>query len=212
MPAERLDLRAYTVVYESLIPDQDGAHAREVADFLKIPHAVYPDGWAAAVRTMGRTGNRARPNLLTIRSLRACSTSSAPIAADCRVVLSGEGADNLMHFEMWPFARDLMRDRQWISLFRETSRYLWLRPSVIPGLKRRAQGLFGKDPTAPVYPRWLQPDFARRLNLQDRAKEWSELPTDRPHPDSSQGTRITLFTALVFHVRAGKSRSDALPG
>src|SRR5271170_3995804 len=31
------DLRAYTVVYESLIPDQDGEHARDVAGFLKIP-------------------------------------------------------------------------------------------------------------------------------------------------------------------------------
>ena len=83
---------------------------------------------------------------------------------------------------MWPFARDLMRNRQWNSLFKESARYLWLRPSVLPGLKRRALGLFGKDPTAPVYPRWLMPDFARRLNLQERAKEWSELPASRPHP------------------------------
>src|SRR5208283_3982375 len=33
-----------------------------------------------------------------------------------------------------------------------------------------------------------------------------------PSPDSSQGTRITLFTALVFDVRVGKCRSDALHG
>ena len=64
----------------------------------------------------------------------------------------------------------------------ETPRYLWVRPSVWPGLKRRVRGLFGSDPTAPIYPRWLEPDFARRLNLKDRAKEWSELPDSRPHP------------------------------
>ena len=104
------------------------------------------------------------------------------IAADCRVALSGEGADNLMHFEMSPFVRDLMRNRQWRSLLRETPRYLWLRPSVLPGLKRRVQSLFGKDPSAPFYPPWLAADFARRLNLKDRAKEWSELPAFRPHP------------------------------
>ena len=97
-------------------------------------------------------------------------------------MLSGEGADNLMHFEMWPFARDLTRNQEWRKLFTEIPRYLWLRPSVLPGVKRRVQGLFGKDPTAPVYPRWLAPDFARRLNLKDRAKEWSELPSLRPHP------------------------------
>ena len=31
------------------------------------------------------------------------------IASDCRVVLSGEGPDNLMDFQMWPYARDLLR-------------------------------------------------------------------------------------------------------
>ncbi len=36
------DLRAYTVVYESLIPDQDGRYAREVAEFLKIPQQFIP--------------------------------------------------------------------------------------------------------------------------------------------------------------------------
>src|SRR5271170_530706 len=37
-----LDLRAYTVVYESLIPDEDGEHARCVAEFLKIPQRCIP--------------------------------------------------------------------------------------------------------------------------------------------------------------------------
>ena len=36
------DLRAYTVVYESLIPDHDGEHARDVAGFLKIPLQCIP--------------------------------------------------------------------------------------------------------------------------------------------------------------------------
>ena len=31
------DLRAYTIVYKPLRSDRDGAHAREIADFLHIP-------------------------------------------------------------------------------------------------------------------------------------------------------------------------------
>ncbi len=176
-----LDLRAYTVVYESLIPDRDGEHAREVAGFLKIPLQCIPmDDLKPFARWDEPETSSPEPVDDPFRF--GLFDQFRTIAADCRVVLSGEGADNLMHFEMWPFARDLMRNRQWNSLFKESARYLWLRPSVVPGLKRRAQGLFGKDPTAPVYPRWLMPDFARRLNLQERAKEWSELPTARPHP------------------------------
>ncbi len=176
-----LELRAYTVVYESLIPDEDGRHAREVAEFLKIPLRCIPmdelqpfERWdEPEIGSLEPVDNPFYAGLFD---------QFRTIAADCRVVLSGEGADNLMYFEMWPFAQDLMSNQQWRELVAETFRYLWVRPSVLPGLKRRVQRLFGNDPTAPIYPRWLEPDFARRLNLKDRAKEWSELPVSRPHP------------------------------
>ena len=175
------DLRAYTVVYESLIPDQDGRYARDVAEFLKIPHQTIPVDGLEPFERWDDPEIRS-PEPVDDPFFAGLFDEFRTIAADCRVVFSGEGADNLMHFEMWPFVRALIRERRWGSLFRETSRYAWLRPSIVPGLKRRALGLFGKDPTAPVYPQWLVPDFARRLNLQDRAKEWSELPAARPHP------------------------------
>ena len=175
------DLRAYTVVYESLIPDEDGRHAHEVAEFLKIPLRRIP---------MDKLGPFERWDEPEIRSFEPVDDpfyaglfdQFSTIAADCRVVLSGEGADNLMLFEMWPFARDLMRNQQWRELVTETFRYLWVRPSLLPGLKRRVRGLFGNDSTARIYPQWLERGFARRLNLKDRAKEWSELPVSRPHP------------------------------
>jgi asparagine synthase (glutamine-hydrolysing) len=178
---ETLDLRAYTVVYESLIPNEDGRYAREVAEFLKIPLKCIPmdelrpfERWEEpATRSSEPVDDPFFAGLFDLFQT---------ISADCRVVLSGEGADNLMRFEMLPFVRDLMRNQEWRSLLTETLRYLWVRPSILPGVKRRLQGLFGKDPTAAFYPPWLAPDFARRLNLKDRAKEWSELPAFRPHP------------------------------
>ena len=178
---DTLDLRAYTVVYESLVPDEDGEHARGVAEFLKIPQRCIP---MDALQPFERWNEpeTMSPEPVDDPYFAGLFDQYRTIAADCRVVLSGEGADNLMDFQMWPFAQDLVRNQEWGSLFRESSRYLWLRPSVVPGLKRRILGLFGKRPTAPVYPRWLVPDFARRLNLKDRAREWSELPATRPHP------------------------------
>jgi asparagine synthase (glutamine-hydrolysing) len=176
-----LDLRAYTVVYESLIPDQDGEHARAVAEFLKIPLQCIPMDRLQPFERWDEPEIRS-PEPVDDPFFAGLFDQYRTIATDCRVVLSGEGPDNLMHFQMWPFTRDLVRNQEWGSLLRESSRYLWLRPSIVPGLKRRIKGLFGKDPTVPVYPRWLVPDFARRLNLKDRAREWSELPAARPHP------------------------------
>ena len=181
-----VDVQAYTTVYESLIPNQDGRYAREVAEFLKIPLKCIPmdelrpfERWEEPATTS--------PEPVDDPFFAGLFDQFRTIAADCRVALSGEGADNLMHFQMWPFVRDLMRNHKWRDLLAETPRYLWLRPSVLPGLKRRVQSLFGKDPTVLFYPPWLAPDFARRLNLKDRAKEWNELPAFRPHPILPKG-------------------------
>jgi asparagine synthase (glutamine-hydrolysing) len=203
-----LDLRAYTVVYESLIPDQDREHARAVAEFLKIPLQCIPMDRLQPFERWDDPEVRS-PEPVDDPFFAGLFDQFRSIAADCRVVLSGEGPDNLMHFQMWPFTRDLVRNREWGSLIRETSRYLCLRPSVVPGLKRRMQGLFGKDPTAPVYPRWLVPEFARRLNLKDRAREWSELPAARPHPvlpKAHASLSLPHWSAMFEHENAGVTR------
>ena len=202
------DLRAYTVVYESLIPDQDGRYAREVAEFLKIPQQFIPMDALQPFERWDDPEIRA-PEPVDDPFFAGLFDQFRTIAADCRVVFSGEGADNLMHFEMLPFARALMREGQWISLFRETSRYLSVRASIVPGLRRRALGLFGKDPTAPVYPGWLQLDFARRLNLQDRSREWSELPADRPHrilPKAHASLSLPHWSSMFEPENAGVTR------
>ena len=207
-PSGTTDLRAYTVVYESLIPDQDGRYAREVAEFLKLPQQFIPMDGLQPFQRWDEPEIRS-PEPVDDPFFAGLFDEFRTIAADCRVVLSGEGADNLMHFEMWPFARDLVRNQRWASLFRETSRYFWVRPSVLPGVKRRVQSLFGKDPTAPVYPSWLVPEFACRLNLRDRAKEWSELPAERPHPvlpKAHSSLSLPHWSAMFEQENAGVTR------
>lgn len=174
-------LDAYTVVYESLIPDQDGPHAREVAEFLEIPiHCIPMDELRPFERWNEPATNSPEP--VDDPFFAGLFEQFRTISTDCRVTLSGEGADNLMHFEMWPFTRALMQHREWRTLFAESRRYLWVRRPVFPALKRRVCALFARTSTVPVYPRWLAPDFARRLNLEERAKQWRELPRLRPHP------------------------------
>ncbi|MGC2700566.1 MAG: asparagine synthase-related protein [Candidatus Acidiferrales bacterium] len=173
------DLRAYTVVYESLFQDEEGAYAQDTADFLNIPmrfialdHVQPFERWDDPCRNV--------PEPVDDPCFAGLFDQFQAISADCRVVLCGEGADNLMHFEMWPYVKDQMRNRQWLNLLAEAPRYLRMR-STWPRVKRRLQRVFRKAPQAEVYPRWLAPDFARRLNLKERSKEWGRLPAARPH-------------------------------
>jgi asparagine synthase (glutamine-hydrolysing) len=175
------DLRAVTVVYESLIPDRDGTFARQVAEFLRIPirclaidHLQLFDRWDHPETSW--------PEPVDDPFFRGISDQFKMIAADSRVALSGEGSDNLMHFEMWPHAKDMFRRREWAQFFVEVPRYLWMRPSPWPGIRRRAKGLLGLDPTVCTFPNWIAPEFARRLNLKTRWKEVGSVTTQLRHP------------------------------
>lgn len=176
-----LDLRAYTIVYESLIPDRDGANARKVAEFLRIPirclavdHLGLFDRW--------NDPESAYPEPVDDPFSAGLFDQFKMIAADSRVVLSGEGIDNLMHFEMWPYAKDLIRRGDWRQFSTDVPRYLWIRPSPWPGVRRRVKDLFGMDPMAPSFPHWIAPDFAKRVNLAARWKTQLMNSALEPHP------------------------------
>ncbi len=178
---QRLDLRAYTVVYESLIPDRDGIHANETAEFLKIPIRFLAmddlkpfQGWDDA--------DRMWPEPSADPFLGGIIDQFRMASEDCRVVLSGEGSDNLMHFEMWPHAKDLFQRREWRGLFTDTLRYAARRNSVWPGVRRRINGIFVRDREAPAFPRWIAPEFARRVGLEHRWNEANRLSSSERHP------------------------------
>ncbi len=178
---ERLDLRAYTVVYESLIPDRDGIHAKETAEFLKIPIRFLAmddlkpfHGW--------NNSDWMWPEPSEDPFFAGLFDQFRMVSEDCRVVLSGEGSDNLMHFEMWPHTKDLFQRRKWAGLFTESLQYAWRRNSIWPGVRRRIKGMFVKDRNAPAFPRWIAADFARRVGLEHRWNEAINLSSSVRHP------------------------------
>jgi asparagine synthase (glutamine-hydrolysing) len=187
------EIRGYTSVYESLIPDEEGSYAREVGEFLGIPirflpmdHAQLFDGWNDPEFRL--------PEPLDNPLFAAFFDSNRIISADCRVLLSGEGSDNLMMFQMWPYVNDLRHRGDWRRLLTETANYLWIRPFPWRGIRARIKKLAGKDSDTPAFPPWLASDFARRVNLEGRWEEWDKHPKRMPvHPIHSKAhTSLSL--------------------
>jgi asparagine synthase (glutamine-hydrolysing) len=181
------DLRAYTVVYKSLFHDEEGACAQKTAEFLNMPIQFIPmDDVQPFERWDDPDLNLPEP--VDDPCFAGLFDQFQVISRDCRVVFSGEGNDSLMHFQMWPYVRDMIQNREWRSLLAETSHYAWLRPSPLPGIWRRTRSFIGKNAAAPEYPHWLAPDFARRLSLQERHKQWSPFPpVSPPHSVLTKG-------------------------
>jgi asparagine synthase (glutamine-hydrolysing) len=192
-------IRAYTHVYESLIPDREGEYAREVAEYLGIPVMFMAMDGAKLLEPCDHPELR-WPEPVDSPFLAIISDTYRSISADSHVLLSGEGCDNLMEFQMWPYAEDLRRRGEWRRLLTDVANYLWVRPFPWRGIRARAMRLAGKDPDQPIYPEWLAPEFSRRANLAERWKEQNDLPrfwTAHPiHPRGHGSLTLPLWTNM----------------
>jgi asparagine synthase (glutamine-hydrolysing) len=175
-----VDLCAFTVTYESLFADSDGEHARQAAQFLGMPIRCLPmDGLQPFERW--DDPKLSCPEPVDDPFLAGLFDQFGAIATDYRVVLSGEGIDNLMHFQMWPYVQDLCRNRDWRRLLTDVPRYLWLRPFPWKGIRHRVGRLFAGS-GGPGVPRWIAPDFARRMNLEERWRDCGSVCPSAGHP------------------------------
>jgi asparagine synthase (glutamine-hydrolysing) len=204
--AQVTELRGYTSVYESLIPDRDGHYAREVGEFLGFPVKFLPmdqlqlfDGWDNPESSLPEPVD----NPLFSGFFESCRI----ISADCRVLLSGEGSDNLMHFQMWPYVSDLRRRGEWRRLLTEIANYTWVRPFPWRGIRARLLRLIGKEPGQSGFPHWLVADFTKRAKLQERWKEWGEHPKlrfEHPiHPKAHASLSLPQWTQMFEQENAG---------
>lgn len=193
------EIRAYTFVYGSLIPDKQGNYAREVGEFLSISVKFLDMGQAQFFEPCDHP-ELCWPEPVDSPFLAVISDAYRNISADCRVLLSGEGCDNLMAFQMWPYAQDLRRRGEWRRLLTDVANYLWVRPFPWRGIRARALRLARKDPYEPIYPEWLAPEFSRRANLPDRWKEQTELSRSwvaHPiHPRGHGSLTLPLWTNM----------------
>jgi asparagine synthase (glutamine-hydrolysing) len=180
-PAGAAELRAYTVTHESEPSDRAGENARAVSEFLGMPIRCLA---ADDLQLFERWDDPelAWPEPVDDPFLAGLFDQYQMISADCRVALSGEGIDNLMHFEMRPYARHLLRRGEWKHLFTDVPGYLRRRSSPWPGIQRRARRLFRSDPRAAAFPEWLARDFSQRLNLEERWREYGQIRSSPPHP------------------------------
>lgn len=206
---EATELRGYTYIYKSLIPDQEEAYTRDVADFLRVPVKFIPLDNAQLFERWDDPeviGPEPVEDPFFARILDA----HRDISTECRVLLSGEAGDDLMDFQMWPYVADLRRRGEWRQLLTDVANYLWIRPFPWRGLRVRALRLLGKDPDRPVYPQWLAPEFRRCQKLEERWKEEGQQPKSWPahpiHPRACASMLSPLWTHFFEQEDPGATR------
>jgi asparagine synthase (glutamine-hydrolysing) len=166
---EPLELQAFTVVFDSLIPDQERFYAGQAAEMLDIPiHFLSADGYRLYQ-------GWDRPEMQTPEPCNwPCRQSEQDllrrVMGHSRILLTGYGADPLMHASP-TYALSLLKSGAWARLASELGRTLARGYLPKIGLRARLRRWLGRgDPPASL-PAWVHPDLAARLDLAGRCHE-----------------------------------------
>jgi asparagine synthase (glutamine-hydrolysing) len=194
-------VRAYTEVFDNLVPHEERHYATLAANALKIPieYLVSDD------RRIFERGEEPGYRLPLPIHLAWPDTSTEMlrhIAPTSRIALTGFGADPAFSARITVHLRQLIEKGRFDHALLDVARYL-TRPGRLSRLylRTRWQRLFPSEASAAEYPEWLNPDLEKNLSLRDR---WAGLkdgksPNKSARPEAYELT-ISSGWANLFDV------------
>jgi asparagine synthase (glutamine-hydrolysing) len=193
------DLRAHTIVYDSLIPDDERTYAGRVAEALRIPIQFFAvDGYAPFAD--GAPGDRPLPEPASAAFRTMGLAFDRQMVAHARVAFAGTDADALLSELTSDHMGALAREGRFAELLAVVGRYAWWLRSYPPvRLRERVDRWRRRHEPGPQLPPWLNPDLVTRLDL---AARWRDVharrarrPTTRPRAVVSAGWWHHIFEA-----------------
>lgn len=203
-----IDLKAFTVVYDWLIPDQERYWSGLVAKKLDIPISYMT---ADDYRLFERWG---QPDMRTPEPYHAPLSAIGVdrhklAAAHSRVVLTGEGGDVFLRASS-SYLPALYNERQFGRLVKDFCRHLLMHRQLSGmGMGAWLRQLFEKKHPkrywSMAYPDWVNPAFASRLNLSAR---WEQInlkpkPVHPRRPEAYAGMTDPCWATFFEEYDAG---------
>jgi asparagine synthase (glutamine-hydrolysing) len=185
------DLRAYTVVYDKLIFDEERYYSGLVAKKLEIPvYYLVADDYKLYERWEQPELQWSEPAEHPLLAIFIDKLEQ--VAAHSRVVLCGEGGDPIL-YPSGSYFVELVKELRFGHLVTEVGQYV-LSHGRLPalGFRSRLKRWLrrGKPYPCSPFPRWLNPTMATRLDLLAR---WVRINNE---PDLVHPTRPEAYQSL----------------
>lgn len=206
------DLRAFTIVYDHLLPDKERYYSGVAAEGLGIPIDYLS---ADSYRLFDRHAELRHPEPSDFPLPALLSDYLKRVANSSRVLLSGEGGDPLMLYT-WRDLAKLAREFQWPSILKYVASHVFSYGRLPKlGYRSTVKYWMGKDFRWQYsLPTWLDRSLVERLNLTGRLEQINQPPSSvhPQRPDAyhnfMRGTWADLFergdpgvTALPLEIR-----------
>jgi asparagine synthase (glutamine-hydrolysing) len=184
-PATPLNLDALCVDFQPLFDDHEGRYASDFAEALGIPlrllhsgDALPFSGWEDSASSLPEPSMD--PYALLYVSYRA------EVSRNSRVVLSGDGGDEVLRIHAAPYLRFLAKHRGLIAALYALAKSMHSYGGLPPlgfGIRSGFLRLFGRKPAELIYPPWIAADFGRSQGLSER---WLRVcsPFQPMHPSN----------------------------
>ena len=176
-------IRALTIDYQPLFDDHEGAEAQRVANHLGIFIEILNGGgfepfasWNNLALSMPEPQNEPFFALQVEKHRRA--------AAEARVALSGDGGDDVLLGQAWPYLRNLLKRARYFKAAGSVLGHVWNKrslPVLGLGIRSGIQNRIGRQDSRETFPEWILPEFEKRLSLRERFEGLQKRPTSE-HP------------------------------
>jgi asparagine synthase (glutamine-hydrolysing) len=167
-------LRAYTIDSRPLFDDEEGILASRVAEQLGLDIQMVSAGSCLPFQGWGepelRTPEPTHDPFLALSQLQYRQISS-----QARVAFTGNGGDDVLTGQAWPYLVYLLRQWQFFTVGKTFGSYILKHKRIPPlrgGFRTRLGRWMGRTDPLAEFPPWLEPHFVEQYHLRER---WLEL-------------------------------------
>ena len=174
-------LKAFTISWRPLFNDLEPKFAQMTAQHLGLAHEILEEN---SIRPDEREAAAASPEPTAEFFLDRDHRFYQAISLHARVVLSGDGGDDVLSGQSWPYLKYLYERGEWGDIIRNFGGYLGTRgrfPPLRGGFRSRIRRWFGSHDTPQQLPAWLNQEFSERCRAQS-AERFQERPSIEEHP------------------------------
>jgi asparagine synthase (glutamine-hydrolysing) len=179
-------LKAFTISWKPLFDDPEPRFAGIGAQHIGLPHEILEEDTIHPLDGMAAETTPEPTSELFLD--RACRIFKK-IAAHSPVVLSGDGGDNVLTGQSWPYFQYLRARGEWGEITRTFGGYLarhWRFPPLRGGFRNKFREWFGVGLDAREIPSWLNEEFSKRSCALTPENGATRDPLDT-HPLHPQG-------------------------
>lgn len=177
-------LKAFTVSWKPLLDDPEPQFAEITAKHLDIAHEILQDAETAPFER-GECGVQMPPEPTLDIFFAREQRQYRRIAEHSNVVLSGDGGDDVLIGQAWPYLVHLFKRGEWTRWAGEFGGYAWRHKRLPPmhgGFRTRMRRLLWRDQEDMQYPMWLNENFEARTKLRERWRELKAAKPQQEHP------------------------------